>query len=261
MKLPDLTGHLAVVTGSSSGIGRSIAITLAQAGAKVAISYHSNAEGGEEVRNVISKMGAHVHCGPLDTSDESSIEEYMDSVRTALGDPTIFINNAGIDGEKTDLDEMPTELWDKIIDTNLKGSFLCIRNVLPNMKAKQRGVILNITSVHDVIPWAGQAPYCAAKAGIAMMTRSLALELQNSGVRVLCLAPGAIRTPINRDVWDDPENLADLHTKIPLQRIGEPEEIARMAAVLVSDLASYMTGVTVTVDGGMTAYPSFADGG
>jgi len=148
-----------------------------------------------------------------------------------------------------------------VIRVNLRGPFLCINKVLPGMISRGKGAILNITSVHEVIPWAGHAAYCSAKAGVAMMTRSLALELQDSGVRVVALAPGAIRTPINRDVWEDPEKMADLKTKIPMGRIGEVEEIARMARVLVSDDASYLTGVTVTVDGGMTAYPSFAQGG
>jgi NAD(P)-dependent dehydrogenase (short-subunit alcohol dehydrogenase family) len=129
------------------------------------------------------------------------------------------------------------------------------------MLARGSGVILTISSVHEAIPWAGHAAYCAAKAGVAMLTRTLALEMQDNGVRVVGLAPGAIRTPINIDVWDDPAQMADLLTKIPIGRIGEPEEIADIVRFLVSSEASYLTGVTVTVDGGMSAYPSFAHGG
>jgi NAD(P)-dependent dehydrogenase (short-subunit alcohol dehydrogenase family) len=173
----------------------------------------------------------------------------------------ILVNNAGIDGKTSPLAEMEIGDWDEVIELNLRGPFLCTRAVLAGMIARKKGVILNITSVHEVIPWSGHTAYCSAKAGVAMMTRSLAQEMQDSGVRVVALAPGAIRTPINKEVWEDPEKMEDLKTKIPMGRIGEVEEIAKVATMLVSDDASYLTGVTVTVDGGMTTYPSFAHGG
>jgi len=185
----------------------------------------------------------------------------MNSATDELGNVDILVNNAGIDGATGNVAELAIEDWDKVIAVNLRGPFLCIRTVLPEMISKGSGVILNISSVHEVIPWAGHTVYCATKSALAMMTRSLALELQDSGVRVVCLAPGAIRTPINEDVWSDPEKMADLKTKIPMQRIGEADEIAKVARMLVSADASYITGTTVTVDGGMTAYASFAHGG
>ena len=129
------------------------------------------------------------------------------------------------------------------------------------MLQRQRGVILNITSVHEFIPWAGYSAYTSAKAGLAMLTKTLAQEVAGQGVRVLALAPGAIKTPINADVWRNPQGLADLNKKIAMGRMGEPEEIARVAAFLVSDLASYITGVTLAVDGGMLLYPDFRQGG
>ena len=256
-----LVGKIAAVTGSSSGIGRAIAIELAQAGADVAVSYHSGREAAEGVVEEIRKIGRRAFCDRLSVGEPESVDAYFDAATAELGPIDILINNAGIDGRTAKIADIEIPDWDNVISVNLRGPFLCIRKLLPGMISRHKGAILNITSVHEVIPWGSHAAYCSAKAGVAMMTRSLALELQDSGVRVVSLAPGAIRTPINKDVWDNPKNMADLKTKIPIGRIGEAEEVARMARVLVSDEASYLTGVTVTVDGGMTAYPSFAHGG
>jgi NAD(P)-dependent dehydrogenase (short-subunit alcohol dehydrogenase family) len=256
-----LTGKIASVTGSSSGIGSAIAIELARAGADVAVSYHSSRDGAEAVVEEIEKTGRRAFCERLNVGEPESVNSYFDAVAAGLGPIDILVNNAGIDGRTAEISQMDAADWDQVISVNLRGPFLCIRKVLPGMLSRHHGAILNITSVHEVIPWGGHAAYCSSKAGVAMMTRSLSLELQDSGVRVVSLAPGAIRTPINKDVWDDPEKMADLKTKIPMGRIGEAEEIARMARVLASDEASYLTGVTVTIDGGMTTYPSFAHGG
>ncbi len=256
-----LQGRIAVVTGSDSGIGRAIALALAEAGADVAISFRSKQESAEEVAEKVRAMGRRAFCARLDVSAADTADQYFEAVTRELGQVDILVNNAGIDGKTGDVAEIGIEDWDQVINVNLRGPFICIRKLLPGMIARGKGVILNITSVHEVIPWAGHTAYCAAKAGMAMMTRSMALELKDSGVRVVALAPGAIRTPINHDVWEDPQKMADLKTKIPLGRIGEVEEIARIARVLVSDDASYLTGVTVTVDGGMTAYANFSKGG
>ena len=261
MKPHPLEGRTAAVTGSDSGIGRAIALELAAAGADVAISYHSNREAAEEVADRVRKAGRRTVMGQLDTGDEESVEDYFEMVSEDLNPPDILVNNAGIDGKTSTMADMDVADWDAVIAVNLRGPFLCIRRLLPHMLTRGSGCILNISSVHETIGWAGHTAYCASKAGIAMMTRSLALELLDSGVRVVALAPGAIRTPINRDVWENPETMADLKKKIPIGRIGEPEEIARMARVLVSDEASYVTGVTIMADGGMTAYPSFTHGG
>jgi NAD(P)-dependent dehydrogenase (short-subunit alcohol dehydrogenase family) len=202
-----------------------------------------------------------VFCAQLNVADPESIDRYFAAAQAALGPIDILINNAGIDGPTAPVAETDIAAWDLVQAVNLRGPFLCARAVLPGMLARGSGVILTISSVHEAIPWAGHAAYCAAKAGVAMLTRTLALEMQDNGVRVVGLAPGAIRTPINIDVWDDPAQMADLLTKIPIGRIGEPEEIADIVRFLVSSEASYLTGVTVTVDGGMSAYPSFAHGG
>ena len=257
----DLSGRVAAVTGSDSGIGQAIALALANAGADVAASFHSDEAGAEETARLIRERGRRASFAALDVRDPASVGRYFDHVRTELGAVDILVNNAGLDGERKPVAELDLDAWDLVFNVNLRGAFLCARNVLPSMIERRRGVVLNISSVHETIPWAGQAAYCAAKAGLAMMTRCLALELQDSGVRAVALAPGAIRTPINQDVWEDPAQAADLEEKIPMRRIGETDEIARLAVVLVSDAASYVTGTTVTADGGMTAYPSFISGG
>lgn len=256
-----LEGRVAAVTGSSSGIGMAIALELARAGADIAVSYHSHPEPADELVDKVRALGRKAFSAKLSVGEEESVAGYFEATREKLGPVDILVNCAGIDGKTGNLWELEPADWDAVVKINLRGPFLCSRAVLPGMIGRGRGVILNITSVHEVIPWGGHAAYCATKSGMAMVTRSLALELQDKGVRVLALAPGAIRTPINKDVWDNPKNMKDLNTKIPLGRIGEPEEVARVARMLVSDEASYMTGVTVTVDGAMTAYPSFAHGG
>ncbi|MBK1882450.1 glucose 1-dehydrogenase [Luteolibacter pohnpeiensis] len=256
-----LKGRVAAVTGSSSGIGKAIAIELASCGADIGISYHSNPDSGNEVATTIQAMGRKACAAQLNVGEEPSVREFFQSVESNLGPVDILVNCAGIDGKTGKVWEISPEDWDQVIQVNLRGPYLCIHQVVEGMMKRGRGAILNITSVHEQIPWSGHTAYCATKSAMAMMTRSLALELQDSGVRVLSLAPGAIRTPINRDVWEDPDKMKDLKTKIPLGRIGEVEEIARVARMLVSDEASYMTGVTVTVDGAMTTYPSFAHGG
>lgn len=257
----DLSGRVAAVTGSDSGIGQAIAVALAEAGADVAASFHSDEGGAQETVRQIAGHGRRATCAHLDVRNPDSVRRYFDHVRSELGPIGILVNNAGLDGDRAHLPDVTTDGWDLVLDVNLRGAFLCAREVLPSMIERRRGVVLNISSVHETIPWAGHAAYCAAKAGLAMMTRCLALELQDSGVRAVSLAPGAIRTPINQDVWEDPEQAADLADKIPMRRIGQPEEIARLAVVLASDAASYVTGTTVTADGGMTAYPSFISGG
>lgn len=173
----------------------------------------------------------------------------------------ILINNAGIDGKRALSWDAETDAWGGVIDINLKGTYFCAREALKRMVAQRSGVVLNMSSVHEMIAWTGYSAYTASKAGMSMMSKSLAQEAAPYGVRVLCIAPGAIRTPINQSVWQDVEGYNDLLTKIPMGRIGEPADIANMAVILASDVAGYVTGTTVFVDGGMTNYPSFAHGG
>jgi NAD(P)-dependent dehydrogenase (short-subunit alcohol dehydrogenase family) len=196
-----------------------------------------------------------------DVTDAAAVESMFRQVEKQWGGVDLLINNAGIDGARALSWETDLAAWRKVIDVNLFGAFYCAREALKRMVPQRAGVILSTSSVHEEIAWSGYSAYAASKAALGMLTKTLAQEAAEFGVRVLALAPGAIRTPINRSVWDNPAGLQDLLQKIPLKRLGTPEEIAQLAVVLVSDAAAYMTGRTIYVDGGMTNYPDFAHGG
>jgi len=256
-----LDGKRALVTGGSSGIGNAIVQGLAEAGAKVAVNCHSHLETAQETTKQIMDRGGEAYAVKADVSDPEAVVRMFEEMDRKWGGIDILVNSAGIDGDRSFAWEADPSAWRKVIEVNLFGPFYCARQALSLMIPKQSGVILNISSVHEIIPWSGYSAYTAAKAGLGMMTRTLAQEAAPHGVRVLALGPGAIKTPINKSVWSDPKSLKDLLKKIPLKRVGEPEDIARMAVVLVSDVASYITGRTVFVDGGMTDYPDFSHGG
>jgi NAD(P)-dependent dehydrogenase (short-subunit alcohol dehydrogenase family) len=249
------------VTGGNSGIGASIALALADAGAKVAINYVAHPEAANDLVSRIREAKGEAMAIAADVSDPSAVAGMFRQLDRAWGGIDILVNNAGIDGARALAWETDLDAWRKVIEVNLIGAFSCAREALRRMVAQKRGVVLSVSSVHEEIAWSGYSAYAASKAGLAMMTRTLAQEAAPHGVRVLAVAPGAVRTPINHAVWSDPASLKDLLAKIPLNRIGEPEEIARMVVVLVSDVASYVTGRAVFVDGGMTDYPDFAHGG
>jgi len=173
----------------------------------------------------------------------------------------ILINNAGIDGVRALGWEADIAVWRKMIEVNLFGAYYCIREALRRMMPQKSGVVLSTSSVHEEITWSGYSAYTASKAAVGMLTKTLTQEAAAHGVRVVAVASGAIKMPINRSVWSNPRSLHDLLEKIPLNRVGEPQEIARMVVVLVSDAASCVTGRTIFVDGGMTDYPGFAHGG
>lgn len=257
----ELTGKRALVTGGSSGIGLAVASALADAGARVCVNHYGPAE---QARDAAAKLAQHgVACiqHEADVSDPAAVEAMFTHLDEAWGGIDLLVNNAGIDGPRAVAWEADPAKWDRVIHTNLFGTFLCSREALRRMVPRRSGVILNMSSVHERIAWAGYSGYAASKAGLAMLTQTLAQEAAPHGIRVLALAPGAIRTPINQSVWSDPAGMKDLLTKIPLGRIGEVEDIAGMAVVLLSDVASYITGTTIFVDGGMTDYPSFIEGG
>lgn len=257
----DLTGKRVLVTGGNSGLGAAIAKAFSAEGACVAINYLVNPEETDTLVKQFVTAGGKALGLMADISDAEAIEAMFEEIDEAWGGIDILVNNAGIDGHAALGWEAEPDAWGKVIDINLKGAFLCARAALKRMVPQKSGVVLNTSSVHEVIAWTGYSAYTASKAGVSMMSKSLAQEAAPHGVRVLCIAPGAIRTPINKAVWSDPETYKDLLTKIPLVRIGEAEDIARMAVVLASDVAGYITGTTVFVDGGMTDYPSFAHGG
>ena len=256
----DLKGKRALVTGGDSGIGAAISKAFAEAGATLTFTYNSRAE---QARELAEQLGATTL--QLNVADAEAVAalftEHFNKERFNKEPLDILVNNAGLDGKRAFSWEINPDDWRRVLEVNLFGPFYCAREALKLMVPRQKGVILNMTSVHETIAWSGYSAYASAKAGLSMLSKTLAQEAGASGVRVLSLAPGAIKTPINQDVWGDPETLRDLNSKTALQRVGEVEEIARIATILVSDAASYITGTTVFVDGGMTDYPSFLHGG
>jgi glucose 1-dehydrogenase len=256
-----LDGKRALVTGGSSGIGQAIALALADSGARVGINCRNHPEAAEEVVKQIREGRSEGLAVQADVSVPEAVARMFERVDEAWGGIDILVNNAGIDGGRALGWEADPAAWRKVIEVNLFGAFYCSQQALKRMVPQKSGVILNITSVHELIAWSGYSAYTASKAGLGMMTQTLAQEAAPHGVRVLALGPGAIKTPINQSVWSDPSSLKDLLEKIPLNRVGEPEEVARMAVVLVSGAAAYLTGRTVFVDGGMTGYPDFSHGG
>jgi glucose 1-dehydrogenase len=257
----NLASKRALVTGGSSGIGEAVVRRLSADGAKVGINFAHHAGPAEELLRDITGAGGEALALRADVADPGDVAGMFTRMDEAWGGIDILINNAGIDGKHALVWESDLADWRAVLEVNLFGAYHCCREALKRMIPQKGGVILNITSVHENIAWSGYSAYCASKAGLGMLTKALAQEAAPHGIRVLAVAPGAIRTPINQAVWSDPEGMRDLLGKIPMHRIGETEEIARMAAVLVSDAASYVTGTTLFVDGGMTDYPGFMHGG
>ena len=256
-----LAGKRALVTGGNSGIGEGVALALGAAGADVAVNYVANPESAREVIARLESGGSRALAVKADVSDPEQVGAMFTQLDDAWGGLDILVNNAGIDGERQRAWEADLSEWRKVIEVNLFGTFNCSREALKRMVPRRSGAILNLSSVHETIPWTGYSAYTAAKAGVSMLTRTLSQEAAPHGVRVVALAPGAVKTSINRSVWSDPAQAQDLLEKIPLNRIGEVSDVAKMAVVLVSDVAGYVTGTTVFVDGGMTDYPDFAHGG
>lgn len=256
-----LTGKHALVTGGDSGIGAAISLALASAGANVAINYHRNATSADEIVKQIEAHGVKGLSIQSDVADPDDVAKMFASLTEDWSPLDILVCSAGVDGHPARGWEADPDQWMGVIKINLLGPYLCARQALSQMLERRSGVIINISSVHEVIPWAGFSAYTASKAGLSMLTKTLAQEAAEFGVRVLAVAPGAIQTPINRNVWDDPTGLKDLLDKIPMGRMGTPEEIGRLVTTLASEDASYVTGTTVFADGGMTLYSSFRHGG
>jgi glucose 1-dehydrogenase len=256
-----LAGRRALVTGANSGIGQAIALALGTAGADVIVNYVTHPEAADAVVARLIGLGRRALALRADVSNEADVDALFAQVDAQWGGLDILVNCAGIDGVRALAQDAKMADWRRVIEVNLFGAFDCARHALARMLAQGRGVILNISSVHEVIPWSGYSAYTASKAALGMLTKTLAQEAAPHGVRVLALAPGAIRTPINQSVWADAAGSADLLGKIPMGRMGSTDDIANMAVVLCSDIAGYATGTTVVVDGGMTTYPEFAHGG
>jgi glucose 1-dehydrogenase len=264
-----LKGQKALVTGASSGIGKGVAIELANAGADVVVNYITDeALTIEFVEQLKSEFGVNAYAQYADVSNEDDVKTMFSKMINEFGTIDILINNAGLQRDAP-FEEMSLEQWNKVISVNLTGQFLCAREAVKEFKRRgvvsniscAAGKIIHISSVHEVIPWAGHANYAASKGGIMLLMKSIAQELAPFRIRVNSIAPGAIRTPINTKAWDTPEAYNELMKLIPYKRIGEVDDIGKVAAWLASDHADYINGTSIYVDGGMTLYPGFATGG
>lgn len=255
-----LENKVALVTGASSGIGWSTAVRLGQEGAEVVVNYRSDEEGARRAVQEILKAGGRAAPVQADVSSEEDSKRIVQSTVEEFGRIDILVNNAGIEAEHPFL-EMSLEDWDKVISVNLTGVFLTSREAMKVMVENGGGVVVNMSSVHQRIPWPGFAHYAASKGGLKMLTETMALEFAKRKIRVNAVAPGAIATPINQDKLNDPAQRAVVERLIPWGRWGDPEEVAACVAFLASDEASYVTGATLYADGGMTLYPSFEGGG
>lgn len=266
--LPLLRGQKALVTGANSGIGLATAVALGRAGADVVVNYVAGQEAAEDVVRQIQGFGVRAFAHEADVSDEGQVVGMFARMLEEFGTIDILVANAGLQRDAS-VTEMTLAQWHKVIDVNLTGQFLCAREatkeflrrgVVPEI-SRSAGKIICMSSVHQIIPWSGHLNYAASKGGVLMLMQTLAQELGPHGIRVNAVAPGAIKTPINRSAWETPEAEADLLTLIPYRRVGEPEDIAAAVTVLTSDLMDYVVGTTLFVDGGMTLFPGFATGG
>jgi glucose 1-dehydrogenase len=263
-----LKDQVAVVTGASSGIGAGIALALGREGAKVVVNYSSTVGGAKVVADEILAAGGAAIAIRADVSKEEEVLAMFQQANAAFGTVDILINNAGLQQDASFVD-MTLAQWQRVIDINLTGQFLCAREatrefirrgVVPG-RSKAAGKIICISSVHEVIPWAGHCNYASSKGGVMMLMKSMAQELAPHRIRVNSIGPGAIKTRINRAAWDTPEAESRLLALIPYQRVGEPVDIGSAAVWLASDESDYVNGITLFVDGGMTLYPEFARGG
>jgi glucose 1-dehydrogenase len=263
-----LKGQKALVTGASSGIGKAVAIALGQAGADVVVNYVGADAAADEVAAVVADSGVRALAVRADISQESEVEAMFAKMFKEFGTIDILVNNAGLQKDSP-LEEMTLAQWNTVIGVNLTGQFLCAREAVREFKRRgvvkdisvSAGKIICMSSVHETIPWAGHANYAASKGGVMLMMKSIAQEVAPYRIRVNSICPGAIRTPINTSAWSTPDAYQALMTLIPYKRIGEPDDIGRVAVFLASDQADYINGASIFVDGGMTLYPGFATGG
>jgi glucose 1-dehydrogenase len=263
-----LAGQAAIVTGASMGIGEGVACAFAAEGAAVAVNFHSHEEEAHRIVAGIEARGGRAIAVGADVSDEDEVKRLFDAAASAFGRIDVLVANSGIQKDAP-VAEMTLADWKAVIDVDLTGQFLCCREAIRRFRAQDpkarparaAGAIVSMSSVHQRIPWAGHVNYAASKGGIAMMVETLAQEVAGDRIRVNAIAPGAIRTPINEDVWGDEGKLERLLGLIPYGRIGEAADVAAAAVFLASDAADYVTGATLFVDGGMALYPAFRDNG
>ena len=263
-----LKNQKALVTGANSGIGEACALALSAAGAAVAVNYVSRPEDAERVAQQIRQGGGEAIALQADVSREDQVTAMFAELVKTFGTIDILVNNAGLQRDSP-FHKMTLEQWNTVMGVNLTGHFLCAREAVREFLRRgvvsrvssAAGKIICMSSVHEVIPWGGHANYAASKGGVMQLMKSMAQELAPKKIRVNSIAPGAIKTPINRSAWDTPGAEAELLRLIPEGRVGVPEDIANVAVWLASDASDYVTGTTLFVDGGMTLYPGFATGG
>jgi glucose 1-dehydrogenase len=252
-----LSGRRALVTGGDSGIGQGVCFELAAHGAAVAVNYVGAPDEAQKMVEQLRQAGAQALAVQMDVSSEPDVQRAFAEVKQAFGGVDLLVNNAGVEKPFVLL-EMPLETWQKVIDVNLTGAFLCAREAARGMRDEGvPGAIVNISSVHEQIAWERFSHYCASKGGMKLFAQSIAKELAPLGIRVVNVAPGAVDTPINKAVLEDPTESAQVLAEVPLNRWGHVSDIAKAVAWLASEQAGYVTGATLFVDGGMTLYPRF----
>jgi len=253
MSIARLQGKVALITGSDSGIGQATATAFAAEGADLIVTYLHDEDGAESTRAQVEKEGRTALVVQVDISDEEQVASLFGQGVERFGSIDILMNNAGVDASGKDVADLPTDVWDTAIRTNLYGTFFCCRRFVQLRKqAGGGGKIINVTSVHEDIPNAGGADYDCSKGAVRNLTRTLALELAPLQINVNNLAPGMVLTPFNQPAIDDPKLLEEQVQSIPWKRAAQPEEIARLAVFLASSDADYVTGSTYTMDGGLT---------
>ncbi len=264
-------GQVVIVTGSSSGIGQACAIHFGSLGAHVVVNYLNSEKDANETLEQIRKKGGDGIVVQADVSKEEDVVDLFEKTIEKFGRLDVMVSNAGLQVDAKFLD-MTLKQWQKVIDVNLTGQFICTREAarqfVKQAKSETKGTsensigkIVMMSSVHDIIPWAGHVNYAASKGGIMMLMRSISQELAPYKIRINSVSPGAIRTSINKEVWSDEGKLDELMHLIPYRRIGIPEDVAKAVAWLASDDSDYVNGETLYIDGGMTLYPEFADNG
>jgi glucose 1-dehydrogenase len=265
-----LTGQVAIITGSSSGIGAGVAKALSESGASVVINYPVAAgkPAAEAVLAEIVSAGGVGMIAMCDVSKESEVQKMFADTIAKFGTVDILINNAGLQKDAP-FESMTLDQWNFVLGVNLTGQFLCAREAIREFlrrgvnpkHSSAAGKIIHMSSVHEVIPWAGHANYAASKGGIMLLMKTLAQEFAHKKIRINSICPGAIQTPINRAAWETPEALDSLLTLIPYNRIGQPDDIGKAAVWLSSDDSDYVNGISLFIDGGMTLYPGFTENG
>lgn len=263
-----LRGQKALVTGAGSGIGRAIALAFCRAGADVVVNYFSSGKAADEVVSEINSCGGEGYACQADVSDEAQVERMFDAACERFGTIDILVANSGVQDDAP-IAQMTLAQWNHVLAVNLTGQFLCAREAIRAFRRRgivpevscATGKIICISSVHQEIPWAGHVNYAASKGGLRMMMRSLAQSVAGEHIRINAIAPGAIRTSINRDSWASKDAYQRLLKIIPYGRIGEPEDVARAAVWLASDDSDYVVGSTLVIDGGMMLYPGFTTNG